>query len=115
MDDSSTDYDRERRAYFWLLIKHQIRLSTGLLKSEYERGTNFLLAPNALISSLCTLLPGSKTKELVDFAQMILNTQCDSRYLAIKCVRYHCEANKNNLKTNANSLHVNNFHYSHPR
>lgn len=100
---------------YWTLFKHQIRLSTGLLKQQYERGTNILLAPNALISSLSTLVPGKETELRTDLAKMLFYTKCNGRMETNDLVDYYCQANKHNLKRNVNCLRINSFYYSHPR
>lgn len=105
----------EESEAYWTLFKHQVRLSAGLLKSQYERGSNLLLAPNALISSLSTLVPGRETESRIDLAKMLFYTKCNGRMETNDLVDYYCQANKHNLKRNMNSLSVNSFYYSHPR
>lgn len=100
---------------YWMLFKHQIRLSTGLLKRQYLRGTNLILAPNALVSSLSTLIPKKETDIRVDLVKMLLCTKCNGRLEANDIVTYYCYANKHNGKRKGACLHINSFIYSHPR
>lgn len=111
---SAANAAEESEAY-WTLFKHQIRMSTGLMKCQYESGRNLLLAPNALISSLSTLIPGRETEPRIDLAKMLLYTKCSGRMETNDLVDYYCQANKYNLKRNVNCLRVNSFYYSHPR
>lgn len=112
---AATNAAHQEAIYYWLLFKHQIRVSTGLLQSQYCRGRNCLIAPNALISSLSTLVPGKDTDPRVELAKMLFYTKCRGKMDANTIVSHYCMGNKQNLKTNAKCLHVTNFHYSHPR
>lgn len=106
---------QQEALYYWLLFKHQIRMSTGLLREQYSQGKNCLIAPNALISSLSTLVPGKDTEPRVELAKMLFYTKCRGKMDANNIVNHFCMGNKHNLKANAKCLHVTNFHYSHPR
>lgn len=114
---ATTAAQQQEQMICWYLFKHQLKLTTGLLQSTYRRNRNFLLAPNQIVSSLATLVPGQATQPRIQLAKSLFWDKCNGKMSANQMIGSYCLYNKHNIKQAAKggAYKINNTHYSHPR